>query len=1605
MRDIILKLDVNSGVLTKLTNVNPIKGTNQNDVYYLYAPYGNDVAKIKYLPERFINLTGVNPVPSYKMIQETDEEVILAKVPEADQEADWSLFYLPVTIGINSILQSFNASQYQVSFERLQVDEDDDNIGSYATASTVEATINTELKAQFPSAVENNYVNVYLTTSNKYTSWTFDGTDWADEGELINEHIIDTTQPYTETFKGTVFASDDYTTDYDPSDLAIQLNYVFSEIANLNDLVSALIGGEINFMRIEDYDTDGVATESVKYARNIGVDGNSVNYIDVLTKLGYLNQDVKTTSSPEFVDVTITGEGSVETKNNKNQSNGYVGLDSNAKMSQAQLPNGTKVIKGDFGDIAGDLPTVGVSYGDTYRCDSNDYTSAVSGDTYNLNDTATWFGSVWVKNDASDAVSTVNGQTGDVVLRANNINREDDSETIEQSFDEVDTSLSELLDKITFSTVTQDTTDKYKFYIDAVDTSVYARRIVFAEFPDTINEDLTGSDVVFSIDNGVTYNNVYSINGTTVTVDEAFKRGTRIIFVYDSVLGGYQPITTDKDFVLLAGSTWNQGETVSGNYNDIQVLSALVADIINALGSGGQIVRQVTELTVDYVATTTETDLVFDTVTTATNDASVITVDGSNNTVLLSENTSGYRLSALATCLGTQGNPNTTSIIRFNLYINGNATPSDTFDISMGKDEIVNKPKETTYVVPSGQAPDTLRITAELISGSATVQDFTVTAQSLFTTSGGVPGPADTTTTTVASINTEMLTPIVGGKQQDANEQFVSKLNEIGKRQLLVEVGSGQFKIDSNNPIADMNTYQFKFPEATADSDSLVELSVDNGTTYYDVEYRDTTKDLTVGDVSGQMFDLTFDSNIFKATHVNEPLKNDSVAYLGTSGAYNTGKEGAPVIIDRDSTVLPEPTGINYSQIVDGDLPTDNAEWTLLNVSGTADSFTATAQGGRITQTVSLIANKKYAILALVKASSADVRLQLSDNISSGGSDYHSGSGVYELLKTIVQIDNTTSSGFIGIRDDSSSGWAQVDTTHIMVIPVPNEWSSLSDTQILSNINPSDYIAKGLYGIEEYTQVSYGINNTNKLNYEAKALSGGIIIDGGDAVIKQLDNGVNVTVSSAFGLGNERVVMPSNTGVKLSSYIIPNTGEARLVLNEINISGETIVQHSLPNIATEGDYDISFTSDSETAYLDVGLVCEDSNGDINFTKLMITVSTYDGDYVSYEAPSTYKINTTLNYGDTRLQKASDIDETAVKNVSGWNVSSTITNTTSFFVSASSLGLDLKYVDSNSDKSPSSLLINNVIYPVVAQSNINSNDIVQFCVSEESLNRFYIRFNNSDLTTLDDAGVQAYLQSVDVKLIYPLATPISRTVDEEGAIVTGKYNTYTSQDINGIGVEFDALSTIDLNGQAEQAHKNTIDLYKKVRALEQDPFIKEIITATSEVRTNKILADDDLEIDTQGNDVLITSTGVYNNGELLATQTYAEDYTDTYREVLLTSGSLLIPDDTTEPSSANITLNESMDNYDKLVLYIARGLSSPTHLVEIDFPSNNNFTDIEIPDLSDDTTGYVNRRFRLKRLTSTTMVAWLSSKWTITTTGVTRLGQESTRLLAIRGKKR
>jgi len=107
-----------------------------------------------------------------------------------------------------------------------------------------------------------------------------------------------------------------------------------------------------------------------------------------------------------------------------NVANGYAGLDSNAKVPVAQLPNSIMEYQGTW-NASTNSPTLANgtgNAGDVYRvtiaASRNLGAGAID---FQVGDYAIYDGSVWQKADTTDAVSSVNGYTGSVTLAKSDV--------------------------------------------------------------------------------------------------------------------------------------------------------------------------------------------------------------------------------------------------------------------------------------------------------------------------------------------------------------------------------------------------------------------------------------------------------------------------------------------------------------------------------------------------------------------------------------------------------------------------------------------------------------------------------------------------------------------------------------------------------------------------------------------------------------------------------------------------------------------------------------------------------------------------------------------------------------------------------------------------------------------------------------------------------------------------------------------------------------------------------------------------------------------------------------------------------------------------------
>jgi len=120
-------------------------------------------------------------------------------------------------------------------------------------------------------------------------------------------------------------------------------------------------------------------------------------------------------------DTRITG---AEQTSNKGAANGYASLDANGRIPVAQLSTSVMEYQGSYNPST-NSPTLADgtgSAGDVYRVSAAGSRNLGSGSiSFEIGDLVIYNGSVWQKADTTDAVTTVAGRTGDVVIAVSDI--------------------------------------------------------------------------------------------------------------------------------------------------------------------------------------------------------------------------------------------------------------------------------------------------------------------------------------------------------------------------------------------------------------------------------------------------------------------------------------------------------------------------------------------------------------------------------------------------------------------------------------------------------------------------------------------------------------------------------------------------------------------------------------------------------------------------------------------------------------------------------------------------------------------------------------------------------------------------------------------------------------------------------------------------------------------------------------------------------------------------------------------------------------------------------------------------------------------------------
>jgi hypothetical protein len=262
-------------------------------------------------------------------------------------------------------------------------------------------------------------------------------------------------------------------------------------------------------------------------------------------------------------------------------------------------------------------------------------------------------------------------------------------------------------------------------------------------------------------------------------------------------------------------------------------------------------------------------------------------------------------------------------------------------------------------------------------------------------------------------------------------------------------------------------------PENT--DDTSLEISVDNGSNYKNYTFNDNT--VNAINVSAKLIKPLYDGTDFNG-EVVAPLP---YTITHTQSIDSTKDTVAPI---KGIPEFTEGLGLSLNQVLlDGNFDVTTA-WTdtntTLSVSGNVGSFTATAQNGGISQSITTVIGNKYNIRAWVKATSADVKLQVNGEATSVVA--HTGGGAYELLSVVF---TATVAGTVTyeIIDTHASTWALVNVKIAMSIETSNTpISAFTAPQINGILN--EYI-EGITDNINLSIKSVGVQLFDKLEYTA----------------------------------------------------------------------------------------------------------------------------------------------------------------------------------------------------------------------------------------------------------------------------------------------------------------------------------------------------------------------------------------------------------------------------------------------------------------------------------------------------------------------------------------
>ena len=277
----------------------------------------------------------------------------------------------------------------------------------------------------------------------------------------------------------------------------------------------------------------------------------------------------------------------------------------------------------------------------------------------------------------------------------------------------------------------------------------------------------------------------------------------------------------------------------------------------------------------------------------------------------------------------------------------------------------------------------------------------------------------------------------------------------------LVFVANGDFKINIDTIALDKIIF-VQFPVTT--STSLLRVSVNNGTTYYNVLKNGARFKASI--VSGQLVRLLFDGTNFIADIQGdvEVVETYDDKIESTFGSFNPHDNGVPIIKEISGRTIPALSNL----VTNGDFSIGQPTSTPIGWSfyGMADKYAnnyelallPNVQYANANQTITSIIGHKYYVGAYVKSASNEVYLDVQI-----ASIFHTGNSQYQKLSLVITETDTTLNVYIGTAQTNS--YSEIYAKNVIVIDLTatfgsgNEPTVAEMDAIIEALGTSGYIS------------------------------------------------------------------------------------------------------------------------------------------------------------------------------------------------------------------------------------------------------------------------------------------------------------------------------------------------------------------------------------------------------------------------------------------------------------------------------------------------------------------------------------------------------------------